>query len=68
MKDGTARLGGKIKNGTIEMNTYPNGTFDIVVVDEHGDGLIVATGQWQGYNMDYTKAVWDYFLTAENNS
>jgi hypothetical protein len=50
---------GKISEGDIVLQTYPNGSFDIAVVDNNRDGKIVAEGKWKGYDKPLTDSVWN---------
>jgi hypothetical protein len=58
MKDGTASIGA-VPEGKIVIETYPNGSFEICVLNDFEDGYVVAEGVWKDYKEELTNDVWN---------
>jgi len=56
----------EIPRGNITLTTYPNGSFEISVLDVvTGNGMIVAEGNWKGYDKDLTDEAWNHLVRGK---
>ena len=65
MEEGTVILQ-EIPEGNINLTTWPNGHFEIAVLNVYTNaGMIVAEGNWKGYDKDLTDKAWNHLVRGK---